>query len=237
MRRTLAIAAVAAGSLLLTAAARAADVISPADGTTVSSRPDFTVDYPQGTLAVELATTPETLTVGDHVGQFVEPARTNFMLIGTVGGPPGVAQWGLSPRLNAGHYFWHVQPNDYATEAARGFIAPPWGATRTLTVRDEPIVFEGWTLRARRTSRSACKPRFRRAYQLTGTIVWSDNTAAPAARYAITLRNGASKAVLKGNLAASPGRFTNVVCTNHTAAAVTVTLRDQAGASKDLLLR
>lgn len=229
MRRFVTTIVLATAALLLpAAAATAADVVLPADGATVSSRPNFVVDYPQGTLDVELATTPETLTAGANVGQFVEPAADTFMLIGVGGRPAAIAAWGQAPRLNAGRYFWHVQPNDYATEFARGYVAEPWGVTRTLAVRDEPIVFEGWTLRARRVSRSGCAARYRRAYELSGTIAWSDNQADRVARYAITLRSGTRRTVLKGVLRGST-RFANLVCTNHSAASVSITLRDTAG--------
>jgi hypothetical protein len=215
--------------LLATAPAYAADVLSPADGATVPSRPDFLVDYTQGTLEVELAHTPDVLTAGDQAGQFVEPVRMRFMLVGVGGQSPGVALWGQSPGLTAGRYFWHARPNDYATEIARGFVPYPWGSTRTLVVRDEPIVFEGWTLRAHRVARSRCAKRFKAAFRVTGTIAWSDNAEHPKAGYAITLRSGPTRAVLRGSLTTSPGGFSHLVCTNHTAARATVALRDAAG--------
>lgn len=222
-------AALAVVAMLLAAdPAQAADVLTPQDGDLVGSRPDFTVDYQQGTLAIELATTPDVLTAGNNTGRFVEPARSEFMLVGVNGTPAGMALWGRAARLNAGRYFWHAQTNDYATEVARGFIPDPWGPTRTLTVRDEPIVFEGWTLRAHRVARGRCAKRYKAAYQLTGTIAWEDNQEVPKARYAITLRNGPSRAVVRGDLPVS-GRFANLVCTNHTAAKATVALRDSAG--------
>lgn len=79
-------------------------MVSPADGETVSSRPPFVVDYADGALEAELAQTPDTLTQGDRIGQFVEPVASDFMLIGTSGRPSNIASWDGS-RMSAGRYF------------------------------------------------------------------------------------------------------------------------------------
>lgn len=220
----------AAAMMAVAPTSHAADVVSPADGAIVPSRPSFVVDYAEGTLEVELSATPEIRTQGDAVGSFIEPAWSNFMLIGVLGRPAGVAQWGFSPRIDAGRYYWHSKPNDYATEGERP--PHPWGPTRTLVVADEPPVVEGWTLRNRRVSRarSRCAKRYRRAYVISGTIAWDDNAAGLAARYTITLQHSSGKTLrLTGSISSSTARFSELVCTNVSATKATIRLRDPAG--------
>lgn len=204
------------------------DVVSPSDGDVVSSRPNFAVDYAEGTLEVEFAVDADTKSAGDDVGAFVDAIRSNFMLVGGANHPLGLAEWGLSPRLNAGRYFWHARPNDYLTEIERGFKQHPWGPTRTLTVRDEPIVFEGWTLRKQRISRSRCQPRYKRAFLLSGSVAYDDNDARMSARYTMKLSDGSRSVAFRGTFSSGASRFAKVVCTNRASATVTMKLRDRA---------
>lgn len=205
----------------------AAEVLAPLDGDTVTSRPSFIVDYQQGTLEVEFARTPDLLTAGPNVGGFVEPERTDFMLVGLAGRRPGIADWSTR-RLPSGLYYWHAKAADYAAEDEAG----PWGPTRSLTVANEPPVVEGWTLRARRVSRRACGPRsrYRYAYRLDGTIRWADNEDAPRGRYTLSLRHVSGKSVrFTGGLDSTSRTYAHLLCTNVSRARATLRVTDSSG--------
>lgn len=150
----------------------------------------------RGHAYVELARTPDVLTADDRAGAFIEPVRDNFMFVR----PPFIAAWGLAPTLNAGTHYWQAKAKGYATEAERGFVTP-WTPVRVLRVRDEPPIVEGWTLRARRATRAGCARRYRRAYLLSGTIAWQDNSEPATAGYTLTLSHaGGGRVRLTGSL-------------------------------------
>lgn len=231
-------------------AARAASVVLPADGATVSSRPAFVFDFARGYSLIELSRTPDVRTDGASVGAFVDPAVDTDLFIGpselAPNQLPGLALWSSTSRLSAGPYFWHVKPSP-EDDPLTSF---PWGPTTTLIVRDEPIVFEGWTLKKRRVSARACAAlnkkrsraaRYRYAYDLSGRFAWSDNAEFPSGRWELTLNNGPRRIRITGGLS-SIGTFAGAICTNQRRAVVTPTLVDSAGqrspgAPRELTLR
>jgi hypothetical protein len=233
MRRPVPIVLLAA--LMLAVPAQAADVISPRDGETVGSKPRFTVDFAEGRASVELSKSASVKTAGDDVGAFVDVAAEDFLLIGPAWGyPAGVAEpW--SRAINAGRYFWHAELRDYASDAPAA-----WTPVRTLTVRDEPAVFEGWTASAVRGRKiEGCSRTL-----VQGRIAWSDNAARPEVRYTVNVSaNGKRIGQIKGELGPfeSPGRFGKVLCTASSKLKLTVQLRDgkhtTQGPSKKVTVR
>jgi hypothetical protein len=215
------IATIAALALVsaLPAVALAADAASPRDGDTVASRPQFAFDFSSGAADVQLSTSPDVTVAGSDVGAFVDTAASDFLLVGPSHGlAAGVAEpWSASERIPAGRYFWHVKP----------FDAPAvWGPVRTLTVRDEPILFEGWTARATRGR------TLRRCARVLaqGTIAWSDNARARTARYSVRVTaGGRTVRPLRSAFNRFDRRFAGVACTRATRLRVTVALRDPAG--------
>jgi hypothetical protein len=205
----------------------AADVVSPADGETVSSLPSFVVDYAEGTLEVELARTADTLTQGDKIGQFVEPVASDFMLIGTSGRPPNIATWDGS-KLSAGRYFWHARPNDYATEFDRGFSPHPWGPTRTIVVRDEPPVIEGWTLGVRRLRSQGFCDRV----HVSGVLRVSDNAQPPLVRLTVLLTADGKTLTEAGEMVdaeTAEGTFERTFCTRASVVVISLQVADPSG--------
>jgi hypothetical protein len=158
-------------------------------------------------------------TAGDDVGAFVDQATDDFLLIGPIFGyPAGVAEpW--SRPINAGRYFWHAKINDHTGDAPL-----VWGPTRTLTVRDEPAVFEGWTASAVRGRKIEGCSRTR----VQGRIAWSDNAATPSVRYAVNVSttDGKRTGQIKGTFDEFDSRFSKVVCTKATKIKLTAEIRD-----------
>ena len=226
MRRLL-ISSLAASALWPVSSASAADAIAPRDGELVNSRPAFVFDVARGSAEIELSRTPETKTAGDDAGAFVEREESDFMLIGRT--EPGVGYWD-GDRINAGRYYWHVKADDYADDFS-GDPRPMWSPTRTLVVRDEAVVFEGWTVRARRLRpRGRCATRVR----LSGTIAWSDNAEDPAAGYSIRLIAGTRTiGRVTGTFDYSGETYDRVVCVRRRTRArrfvVSAALRDPGG--------
>ena len=223
MRLVLALLSAAALGLM-PAAASAADAVSPHDGETVGSRPQFAFNFADGFASVELSHSADVKTAGDDVGAFVERDAGDFLRIGPDDFAPGVAAPWTAPRINAGRYYWHAKADDYADDFTA--TAPDtWGPTRTLIVRDEAIVFEGWTARARRgRTRGGCT-----RVLVEGKIVWSDNAASPTARYSVRLAAGGRTVKrLAGAFDQFDERFAGVVCTRASRLTLTPSLRDPA---------
>jgi hypothetical protein len=214
---------------LVPAAALAADAVSPRDGETVGSRPQFTFDFADGFASVELSHSRDVKTAGDDVGAFVEREAGDFLSIGPDDFAPGFAGPWTAPRINAGRYYWHAKADDYADDFTA--TAPDtWGPTRTLIVRDEAIVFEGWTARARRgRTRGGCTRGGCTRVLVEGKIVWSDNAASPTARYSVRVAAGGRTVKrLTGTFDQFDERFASVVCTRATRLTLTPSLRDTA---------
>jgi hypothetical protein len=218
MRSITVIAALLAAAMIIPAGAQAADVISPHDGDVVAAKPQFTFDFTEGSADVELSKSAAVKTAGDDVGAFVDRADGDFLLIGPFWGyPPGIAEpW--SRPINQGHYFWHAKINDHASDAP-----PVWGPTRTLTVRDEPAVFEGWTAGAvRGRTVKGCSRTL-----VAGKIAWSDNKARPEVRYTVNVSAGGKRIdQIKGTLEFFETRFSKVICTRSSKLKLTAQLRD-----------
>ena len=213
--------AVAIAAALFPAGAVAADVVVPRNADVVGSRPQFLFDFTSGAASVQLSRFADVKTAGDDPGAFVEVAASDFLLVGPNHGLPAGVGGPWSTRIAAGRYFWHVKPVDETSDAP---VA--WGPTRTLTVRDEPILFEGWTARASRgRTRAGCA-----RVLVQGTIAWSDNARAPTARYSIRVTaGGRTVRRLQGAFDEFDRRFTGVACTRATTVRVTAALRDGAG--------
>jgi hypothetical protein len=231
------------GTLAIVApAAIAADALSPANGQTVSSRPTFVFDFARGHSEVEFSNTPDLRTGGIDPGAFVDAAKSTFLTVGPMESAPtqlpNLARWpSFSSRLLAGRFFWHVKPfrsDDPATEVDEGAAPLVWGPTRVLTVVDEPVELEGWTIRKRRVSARSCPkrdrgPRYRFGYVISGSIAWSDNAEPQAGRYIVTLSAQDRAVRLQGRLSGSPSRYERQVCSNRTSAQASLTLVDPAG--------
>jgi len=112
-----------------------------------------------------------------------------------------------------------------------------------MIVRDEPIVFAGWTAKRTRIDRRRCANRSARyAYALTGTFAWADNADKPTASYRLKVRVSGKSRTYKGKLGPYETSYSVAFCTNGTRATVTPTLIDPAGhrstaAAKRLKLR
>ncbi len=210
------------------ASAQAASVVSPANGATVDAKPTFQFDFFDGSVDVELSALPDVMTAGRHAGSFVDPSAGDFFILRPGDPLPGQAVWGQLP-LNAGRYYWHVKTSNYDDVLPTGTDGL-WQPTMTLTVRDEPIVFEGWTFTARRIR---TKKRCRTEVAVLGKLVYTDNVddSNRGARYSITVKAG-RKTVgqLHGSLGAdSSGDYAGIVCTKAAKLSATATLRDAAG--------
>ncbi len=205
---------------------QAATAISPANGATVSSTPGFQFDFLYGTANIELSKQPDVTTAGDDVGSFVDPERTRFLSLSS-DAVNGLASWPNESPLIAGRYYWHIKTRDDGSELGVG-VQGPWQPTMTLTVRDEPIVFEGWTLTAHRIRATrTCKT----LVGIYGKFKFSDNVDALklSARYSIALK-ASNKVVgrITGSTDWGEG-YSGVICTKATKFTASPTLRDPAG--------
>lgn len=213
--------------VLPVAPARAASVTSPRSGETVSAKPAFTFDFARGNASVELSKSADVKSAGDDAGAFVdEYASDSWILGGPFASPqPYLLEPGYPGRLGAGRYFWHARLDDYADDDDRG-DGPPvsWGPVQTLTVRDEPAIFEGWTLRAQVFKRKtrACKSivRFR------GKVAFSDNEETPNLTLTLRLKAGSKTMNLRSDLSRFETEFDHRVCTRRTNFSVAPFLRD-----------
>lgn len=203
-------------------AAAAAAAIAPGDGATVPSRPTFAFDFVNGAAEIELARSPETKVAGEDTGAFVDRMASQYSLLYSREPPDGLAPW-TEGRLAAGRYFWHVNVRDDGSSTFSGTWSG-WQRTMTLTVADEPIVFEGWTIRADRARRRpGCRDR---VVRLRGTFAFDDNSRSLDARYVLRLSAGARRLSLRGEVSTFQGGFDRMFCTRARSATVTPFLRD-----------
>ena len=109
-------------------------------------------------------------------------------------------------------WYWHVKADDYADDGDDGRSGSPvrWGTVRRLIVIDEPLVFEGWTVRAQRLrAQGRCRSRLR----VSGTFAFADNSDRPTARFSIRLLSrGATVARLRGDISEFDRTYDEVVC-------------------------
>lgn len=223
LRRLLLGAAALLSALMVAQPARAADAIAPRDGETVSSLPTFAFDFVYGTADIELSRAPDVRTDGPEAGSFVDYAAGNYALLYQRNPPDGLAPWPTSGRLKSGLYYWHVKVRDDGSRDGYG-ETQPYGVVRTLTVRDEPAVLEGWTLRA---DRLHATERCRRV-RLRGKVAWSDNDDTPKARLTLNVRAGGRTLRWRQPLDYSGG-FDTIICTRATRLAVTPKVVDRIG--------
>ena len=204
--------------IALPAAAHAADVVSPVDGETVGSRPQFMFDFVSGAADIELSRSSDVKTAGDETGAFVEPTTSDFRLVSD--GQPVL--W-RGERVVAGRYFWHVKAHSYDDMSA----PEVWSPTRTFTVRDEPVILEGWTARAKRLRgrSSSCHNRV----QVGGRIAFDDNDADESIRYTVAFSAAGRTVGRVRGTNASYTDYAGVICTNARRLRVMVTLRDRGG--------
>lgn len=228
--RTVAHFATALITALVTASsAAAATVIYPADGATVGSQPTFAFDFVNGKAEVELSRTADVKTSGDAAGAFVSPDGSLFSLLYTREPRDGLAPWatdGSPRRILAGRYFWHVKVRDDGPEDFGG-TETPWQRTMTLTVRDEPVIFEGWTFRARKLrATTSCRNRVR----VSGTIAWSDNAQKPTARFVVRVLGTGPSAKITGRFSDEFERtYARTVCVRGSTLRARAALTDTAG--------
>jgi hypothetical protein len=213
------ILAVAALVALTPGTAAALEVLSPRDGDTVPSRPTFTFDFTEGSAEIEAATKPELRTAGDRVGDFVESVDSEFFLLpestGTTWGPL---------KFNAGRYFWHAKLNDYATLGT----PPVWTPVRTFTVRDEPVIIEGWLLRAKRLK--GVSKQCPRRVRFRGKAAYDDNSRNKDARWKLTVKAGGRTVKrFRGKAAFGVATFSVIACTKARKFGAALVLTDPAG--------
>ena len=227
---------VACAALLIAApAAHATTIVYPQNGATVPSRPVFVPDFATGKVAVEWSRSADLRT---DTGEFVAPELASVFGL-AYDAPFPAAELQPSSPIAAGRWFWHAQlRNDSANEPDT-----PWQPVRTMIVRDEPIVFAGWTAKRTRIDRRRCADRSARyAYALTGTFAWADNADKPTASYRLKVRVSGKSRTFTGKLSQYETSYSVAFCTNGTRATVTPTLIDPAGhrstvAAKRLKLR
>jgi hypothetical protein len=218
--------ALAACAALLIAApgAHATTIVYPQSGDTVPSKPVFVPDFATGKVQVEWSRSADLRT---DTGAFVEPVDSVFALAYDT--PFTAAELQASSRIAAGPWFWHAKLRDDHGDAFSG-TETPWQPARTMVVRDEPIVFAGWTARKTRINSRRCADRSDRyAYALTGTFAWEDNADKPTASYRLKVRVSGKSRTFKGKLDQYDTRYTVAFCSNATRATVTPTLIDPAG--------
>jgi hypothetical protein len=224
VRRFIAAALTAVVMLGAPAAARAADALSPVDGATVPSRPTFVFDVLNGVAEIELSRSPETLTAGSNVGEFVEEAASDDFLLYSRNPRDGIAPW-TGSRLSSGRYYWHVRlRDDGADDLYTDDVQYPWGPVRTLDVEDEPIVFEGWLVRVQRLRATrSCATRLR----VFGTIKWSDNeeSTTQQAQYTVAVKAGTrTVGAVRGAFGWIGTRFDGALCSKRRITARTLTI-------------
>ena len=223
---------------MTSASAFAADAVSPRDGESVASQPVFAFDIARGNALIEVSRGPELKTGGSDVGAFVDQvAESRFTIGGESDSAPYILKSGYPPRLDAGRYFWHAKIDDYADDGPDE-PTPAWGPVRRFTVRDEPVIFEGWVVRAERLRpEGGCATPLR----LRGKVVWDDNDARPRVRFRLTL--GATRLSVVFDGTEGSDDFDEVVClrTRATSIRALPALRDKgdhvtAGPARDLAL-
>lgn len=208
------------------APALAADVVSPRDGDTVASQPVFAFDLARGSALVEVARTPDVKTAGDDIGAFVDQhAESRFTIGGEFDSAPYIFKSGYPGRLNAGRYYWHAKIDDSADDGPNE-PEPAWGPVRRFTVRDEPVTFEGWAVRAERLRpEGGCATPLR----LRGKVVWDDNDSRPRVRFGLAL--GATRMRVDFDGTAGSDEFDEIVCLRTRSSSVKAlpSLRDRGG--------
>jgi hypothetical protein len=193
--------------------AGALDAVAPQHGARVGSQPEFAFDFARGNVELEFSRSPDVTTAGQDPGAFVERDSGEDFIIGgpLASGPP--FRYGPG-RLSAGVHYWHVKADDYADDDdgnGQPGPRPTWGPIRTMVVADEPVIFEGWSVRMRRLkARGRCRGRAR----VSGTIAWSDNSDRPTARYSIRLSVGSrTLARIRGRFGQFERTFSGDICT------------------------
>ncbi|MEJ7786197.1 MAG: hypothetical protein WKF96_15430 [Solirubrobacteraceae bacterium] len=231
---------VACAALLIAApGAHATTIIYPQNGATVPSKPVFVPDFATGTVKVEWSRSADLRT---DTGEFVAPELDSVFALATYDSPFLAAELQPNSPIAAGRWFWHAKLRNDEGDAFSG-TETPWQPARTMVVRDEPIVFAGWTASKTRINPRRCADRSDRyAYALTGTFAWEDNADKPTASYRLKVRVSGKTRTFKGKLGQYETSYTVALCTNGTRATVTPTLIDPAGhrstaAAKRLKLR
>lgn len=219
-----AVLALVAGALVVPNAI-AGDVISPSSGATVGSRPNFVFNFTNGVGEVELSRAADVKSSGSDVGAFVDAEASLYSLLYTRSPRDGVAPWDNYSPLNSGSYFWHVKTRDDGDDTGPS-VYTNWGPTKTLTVRDEPPVFEGWTMKVRKGKndrRHKC-----RVLRLAGKVAASDNDENTKLTLILKIKNKSGKLTLKRRLDYSQ-RYRQAFCLQQKSATVTAYIRDRSG--------
>ena len=129
--------------------------------------------------------------------------------------------WGPNP-INSGSYYWRALVNTHYDGRSS-----TWSPVATLTVRDEPALFEGWTLTAQRLAqRGRCK-----RLRVRSTIAFSDNEpGSPKASLTLVVRAGGKvKARIKWRDKYSGERLSSIACLANRKLTVTAYVRDSSG--------
>jgi hypothetical protein len=230
--------AACAALLIAAPGAHAATIVSPQNGATVPSMPMFVPDFATGNVQVEWSRSADMRT---DTGEFVEPDLGSVFAL-AYNSPFQAPDLQPSSPIAAGRWFWHAKQRDDRGDAASG-TETPWLGVSTMVVRDEPIVFAGWTVKKTRLNPRRCADRSARfAYSLTGTFAWEDNADNPTASYRLKVRVNGKSQTFKGKLDRYNTTDAVTLCTSGTRATVTPTLIDPAGhgstvAAKRLKLR
>lgn len=164
-------------------------------------------------------------TAGD-VGAFVDETASLYAVLYNRNPLDGLAPW-TSGRLDHGRWFWHVKTRDDGEDPYSGEMSS-WQPIKTLVVRDEPPVIEGWLVRARRLRSAGRKCR---RYAIGGTVRFDDNDPTSASvRYELRLTaSGRTVARLRGALPPYASSVSGSICTRATNVRAVLLLVDQAG--------
>jgi hypothetical protein len=194
--------------------ARAATVLFPSNGETISSMPSIVVSDVPSYINYEFSQAPDLMQVGPDAGSFVDAVEQEFL-----GFPKeGVVAYD-SPPLKPGAYFFHAQDGD----------SRAWSPVIRVVVRDEVPVFAGWTVAARRAKSS--RPCKQTRVALSGTVRYLDNASdGEELRLGLPVSAGGSR-VGRITATGSGGRatFSGVVCTSSRRLTVGLSLKDEAG--------
>lgn len=200
--------------------ASAADVVAPADGAAVPSRPTFTIDTENASAEVEWSRFADVLTAGSEMGSFVDRGG------GTYIGSTGSRSTRSTGRLDSGAWYWR---SAITTHDADYNPTTTWTPIRTMRVADEPPIFEGWTLRAQRIRpRRGCSTPVR----LRGIVRADDNESTERLRLTLSLRAPGRPSTLLRGAMEDPIiglRFDRLVCSRRSRFTVVPAVSDPAG--------
>jgi hypothetical protein len=209
-------------ALALAAPAPAATVVSPADGETVSSRPEYVFDFVDGAAELEASRSPDVQTSGANAGEFVDADRTGDITLRPSDPLPGHYTANV---FNSGIWYWHGKLRDDAAAEFGYGDWTPWSEVRTMRVPDEPAKLSGYTLSVRRAEPAPeCA-----IVRLAGKVAWTDNDDKPEATFTLVVTGADGTDVAAPEITLDDDRYSFSVCTARTRLTVMPQLTDRVG--------